>query len=69
MSTVSSTPILRTTVIWSAIVTGVLAVVGALVGYLAAVDVSGRAHDTPHLASLLLGSRQPQRLVVASVAA
>ncbi len=36
MSTVSSTPILRTTVIWSAIVTGVLAVVGALVGYLAA---------------------------------
>ena len=33
MSTVSSTPILRTTVIWSAIVTGVLAVVGALVGY------------------------------------
>ena len=31
---VSSTPILRTTLIWSAVVTGVLAVVAALVGYL-----------------------------------
>ena len=38
MSTVSSTPILRTTVIWSAIVTGALAVVGAVVGYLVAAE-------------------------------
>lgn len=38
MSTVSSTPILRTTVIWSAIVTGALAVVGAVIGYLVAAE-------------------------------
>lgn len=31
---VSSTPILRTTLVWSAVVTGVLAVVGGVVGYL-----------------------------------
>jgi len=31
---VSSTPILRTTLTWSAVVTGVLAIVGALVGFL-----------------------------------
>ncbi|WP_375237239.1 hypothetical protein [Microbacterium schleiferi] len=36
MSTVSSTPILRTTLIWSAIVTGALAVAGSVVGYLVA---------------------------------
>lgn len=33
-SPVSSTPILRTTLVWSGIVTGVLAVVGGVVGYL-----------------------------------
>lgn len=38
MSTVSSTPILRTTVIWSAIVTGALVVVGAVIGYLVAAE-------------------------------
>ncbi|WP_404432043.1 hypothetical protein LG299_16055 [Microbacterium lacus] len=31
---VSSTPILRTTLVWSAIVTGVLALAGAIIGYL-----------------------------------
>ncbi|WP_292832959.1 hypothetical protein [Microbacterium sp.] len=32
--TVSSTPVLRTTLIWSAAATGALAVIGAVVGYL-----------------------------------
>lgn len=31
---VSSTPILRTTLMWSAIVTGILAIAGAVIGYL-----------------------------------
>lgn len=35
-SPVSSTPVLRTTLLWSAVVTGVLAVVGAIVGFLVA---------------------------------
>ncbi|WP_375384846.1 hypothetical protein [uncultured Microbacterium sp.] len=33
---ISSTPILRTTLVWSAVVTGALAVVGAIVGFLVA---------------------------------
>lgn len=35
-SPVTSTPILRTTLVWSAVVTGVLAVAGAVIGYLVA---------------------------------
>ncbi len=35
-SRVSSTPILRTTLIWSAVVTAVLAIAGAVIGYLIA---------------------------------
>lgn len=38
--TVSSTPVLRTTLVWSAIVTGALLVIGAVVGFLVA-GVSG----------------------------
>lgn len=34
--TVSSTPVLRTTLVWSAVVTLVLAVIGSVVGYLVA---------------------------------
>lgn len=34
-NTISSTPILRTTLLWSAVVTGALAVIGGVVGYLA----------------------------------
>jgi hypothetical protein len=36
MSTVSSTPVLRTTLVWSAVVTAILAVAGAVIGYAAA---------------------------------
>ncbi|KRA22345.1 hypothetical protein ASD65_17855 [Microbacterium sp. Root61] len=35
-SPVSSTPVLRATLLWSAVVTGVLAVIGAVIGYMVA---------------------------------
>lgn len=44
---VTSTPILRTTLVWSAVVCGALAVVGAVVGFLVA--------GTPGLVSALIG--------------
>ncbi|MFT4211323.1 MAG: hypothetical protein QM626_05565 [Microbacterium sp.] len=49
MSTVSSTPILRTALIWSGIVTGVLAVIGVVVGFL----VGGGAGLVSALAGVL----------------
>jgi hypothetical protein len=49
---VSSTPILRTTLIWSAVVTGVLAVVAAIVGYL----VDGQTGLWSALAGVLLAA-------------
>ncbi|WP_308491475.1 hypothetical protein [Microbacterium terrisoli] len=35
-SRITSTPVLRTTLIWSAVVTGALAVIGAIIGFLVA---------------------------------
>ncbi len=51
-SPVSSTPILRTTLLWAGIVTGVLAVVGAVVGY----AVAGPSGLWSALAGVLLAA-------------
>lgn len=49
---ISSTPILRTTLVWSAAVTAVLAVVGGLIGYL----VAGESGLWSALAGVLLAA-------------
>lgn len=51
-SPVSSTPILRTTLIWSAVVTVILAIVGAVIGYL----VAGTAGLWSALVGILLAA-------------